>query len=127
MPGIVGLVTKMPREWAEPQLLRMVDSIRHESFYQTGMLVDESPGVYVGWTARKNSFSDGMPLCNERGDVALVFSGEEFPEPGTARRLKERGHRLKTEGPSYLVHLYEEDPTFPAGLNGRFHGLVTDR
>ncbi len=26
----------------------------------------------------------------------------------------------------YLVHLYEEDSSFPAGLNGRFHGLVTD-
>jgi asparagine synthase (glutamine-hydrolysing) len=25
------------------------------------------------------------------------------------------------------VHLYEEDPRFPAGLNGRFHGLVADQ
>ena len=32
-----------------------------------------------------------------------------------------------TTGPSYLVHLYEEEPSFPAGLNGRFHGLVVDR
>ena len=31
------------------------------------------------------------------------------------------------DGPSYLVHLYEEDPSFPAGLNGRFHGLLADR
>ena len=69
---------------------------------------------------RRNSFSDGMPLCNERGDVVLVFSGEEFPEPGPLDRLKERGHGLEAEGPSYLVHLYEEDPAFPAGLNGRF-------
>jgi len=30
MPGIVGLVTKKPREWAEQQLLRMVEAIRHE-------------------------------------------------------------------------------------------------
>lgn len=127
MPGIVGLLTKMPCEWAVPRLLRMVESIRHESSYGTGTWVDESLGVYVGWAARKNSFSDGMPLCNERGDVVLAFSGEEYSEPGTARRLKERGHGLETEGPSYLVHLYEEDPTFPAGLNGRFHGLLTDR
>ena len=27
MPGIVGLITKMPREWAEPQLLRMVEAL----------------------------------------------------------------------------------------------------
>jgi len=126
MPGIVGLMTRMPRERAERELLRMLDALRHENFYGTGTWVDESLGVYVGWTARKDSFSDGMPLYNERDDV-LVFSGEEFPEPGTERRLKERGHRLETAGPSYLVHLYEEDPSFPAGLNGRCHGLLTNR
>jgi asparagine synthase (glutamine-hydrolysing) len=127
MPGIVGLITRMPRDWAEPQLRRMVEALRHESFYGAGTSVDESSGVYVGWVVRKNSFSDAMPLCNERGDVSLLFSGEEFPEPGTARRLKESGHNLETDGPSYLVHLYEEDPAFPASLNGRFHGLLTDR
>ena len=127
MPGIVGLLTRMPRERAELQLIRMLDTLRHESFYVTGTWVDESLGAYVGWAARKDSFSDGMPLRNERGDVVLVFSGEEFREPGTALRLKERGHRLDHGGPSYLVHLYDEDPSFPAGLNGRFHGLLTDR
>jgi asparagine synthase (glutamine-hydrolysing) len=127
MPGIVGLITKMPREQAERELLRMLDSVRHESFYVTGTCVDESLGAYVGWAAQKGSFSDGMPLCNERGDVSLVFSGEEFPEPGMARGLKEKRHAVEATGPSYLVHLYEEDPSFPAVLNGRFHGLLMDR
>src|ERR1700693_3706415 len=127
MPGIVGFISRMPRERAERELLQMVASLHHENFYVTGTWVEESLGVYVGWIARKDSFSDGMPLRNERGDVVLVFSGEEFPEPGTERRLKERGHELNVAVPSYLVHLYEEDPSFPAGLNGRFHGLVTDR
>jgi asparagine synthase (glutamine-hydrolysing) len=127
MPGIVGILTSKPREWAEPELIRMVEALRHEDFYSTGMWVDASLGIYVGWIERKGSFSEGMPLRNERGDVVLAFSGEEFPEAGTERRLKERGHRLDTGGPSYLVHLYEEDPSFPAGLNGRFHGLLADR
>jgi asparagine synthase (glutamine-hydrolysing) len=127
LPGIVGIVTKMPRGWAEPQLLQMVSALRHDSFYVTGMWADEPSGAYVGWAVRKNSFSDEMPLLNEQGDVILAFSGEEYPEPGTARRLKQAGHRVESEGPSYLVHLYEEDPAFPAALNGRFHGLLTDR
>src|SRR3989475_10313687 len=97
MPGIVGLLTRMPRARAQLELLRMVEALRHENFYATGTWVDESLGVYVGWIVRKDSFSDGMPLSNEQGDVVLVFSGEEFPEPGTARRLKERGHRLDAE------------------------------
>src|SRR6266404_173211 len=127
MPGIVGLITKMPREKAAHELSLMVEALRHESFYRTGTWIDESVGAYVGWAVRENSFSDGMPLCNERADVSLVFSGEEYPEPETARQLKGRGHSLDTEGSAYLVHLYEEDPTFPTGLNGIFHGLLTDR
>ena len=55
------------------------------------------------------------------------FPGKSFPEPGTARRLKERGHAVELKGPSYLVHLSEEAPSFPAGLNGRFHGLLVDQ
>jgi asparagine synthase (glutamine-hydrolysing) len=127
MPGIVGLITKMPRVWAEPQLLRMLEAVRHESCYVSGTRVDESMGVYVGWMARKNSFSDGMPLCNERGDVSLIFSGEEYPEPGIPLRPKPEGRDLAADGPSYLIKLYEDDPKFPKGLNGIFHGVVTDR
>ena len=127
MPGIVGLITRMPREEAERELGRMVEALRHESFYVTGTWVDESLGVYIGWITRKGSFSDGMPLRTERGDVVLVFSGEEFPESGTAQHLQEQGHGVDLAGPSYLVHLYEDHPDFPAGLNGRFHGLLIDR
>lgn len=127
MPGIVGLITKLPRERAEAQLVRMVESMRHESFYRTGIWIDESLGVYVGWVEREHSFSDGMPMRNESGEKVLVFSGEEFPEPATALSLKQRGHTLDPDGCSYLVHLSEEDPAFPAGLNGQFHGLLADR
>jgi len=105
----------------------MVEALRHEDFYVEGTWAEESLGLYIGWVARKGSFSDGMPLLNERGDVVLIFSGEEFPEPRMAQRLKERGHELDPSGPSYLVHLYEEDPSFPAGLNGRFNGILADR
>ena len=105
----------------------MVGAMRHEAFYETGTRIDESLGVYVGWTARKKSSPDGMPLRNEQGDVDLVFSGEEYPEPAVVGSLRERGHSLDAEGLSYLVHLYEEDQSFPRGLNGMFHGLAIDR
>ncbi len=127
MPGLVGLITGMARECAQPQLLRMLETLHHESFYVSGTWMDESLGVYVGWVARRGSFADRMPLQNERGDVTLAFSGEEFPEPGMVTALRERGHAVAPEGPSYLVHRYEEEPDFPKGLNGRFHGLAADR
>ncbi len=127
MPGIFGLITNQPREWAESRLLRMLKVLRHESFYATGTWVSQPSGVYVGWTARENSFSDGMPVLNEQGDVILVFAGEEYADADTVRSLKERGHEFRVDGPSYLVHLYEEDLTFPARLNGRFQGLLSDK
>ena len=41
-----------------------------------------------GGQREKALFPYGMPLSSERGDVVVVFSGEEFPEPGTAQHLK---------------------------------------
>ena len=124
MPGIVGLITKQPCAAAEAQLARMVSTLQHEAFYTTGTWVDEKLGVYVGWSARKDSFADGMPLQNERGDVVLAFAGDEFSVAAAASSARngERRKRL-----SYLVDLYAEDATFPANLNGMFHGLLADR
>jgi asparagine synthase (glutamine-hydrolysing) len=127
MPGIVGLMTSLPREYAEERVRHMLEVLRHEDFYSTGVWAEESLGLYIGWVAPKGSFSDGMPLWNERRDISLVFSGEEFPDPRTILRLKEQGHDFDGAGASYLVHLYEEDRSFPAPLNGRFHGVVIDR
>jgi asparagine synthase (glutamine-hydrolysing) len=127
MPGIVGLITKQPRSTAEPQLLAMLKAICHEAFYSTGTWVDERRGIYVGWAALPGSFSDGMPLCNEREDVRLIFSGEDYPDPQTATQLRNRGHSVGTTEAAHLVHLYEEDPSFVQNLNGVFHGLIVDQ
>jgi len=127
LPGIVGFFTGRPRAVAERELREMVKSLCHERFYSSGTWIDEEHGIYVGWVARQGSFDDGMPLRNETGEMTLVFSGEEFPEPGAASALKARGHAVVQGGPSYLVHRYEEEADFPKQLNGRFHGLVADR
>lgn len=88
---------------------------------------DSAIGLYVGWAVRSGSFSDGMPISNESSDATLIFSGEEFPELGLRGQLTRKGHSLGPEEASYLIHVYEEDPSFPAGLNGRFHGVIADR
>jgi asparagine synthetase B (glutamine-hydrolysing) len=84
MPGIVGLITKAPLSAAKPQLLSMLKAISYDSCYKTGTWMSESLGVYIGWTAIDGSFSDGMPLLNEKGDVCLVFSGEEYSGRGNS-------------------------------------------
>jgi asparagine synthase (glutamine-hydrolysing) len=127
LPGIVGLITKLPQAVAEQQLLAMVKCLRHEPFYNCGTWSDPELGVYIGWVARRGSFADEMPVRNEDGKITLFFAGEEFPEPGLKRELRQRGHRFSDEDSSYLVHRYEDEAEFPKGLNGRFHGLMVDR
>jgi asparagine synthase (glutamine-hydrolysing) len=127
MPGIVGVITKFGRERAERIVQRMLEAVRHESFYRCGTLAEDSLGIYVGWVAQENSFAATMPVENETKDVSLVFSGQEFTPASTKADLKQRGHEFKADGPSYLVHMYEEDQCFPKSLNGLFHGVVIDR
>jgi len=57
MPGIVGLITRIPRQQAERLVLRMAEKLQHESFYVTGTWSDEKLGVYVGWVAREEAES----------------------------------------------------------------------
>ena len=46
MPGIVELITDLPRRDAEAQLLQMVEALRHKHFYVAGTRVDESLGLH---------------------------------------------------------------------------------
>jgi len=128
LPGIVGIITNRSAAEAEHELRQMVQALCHEPFYACGTWTDPTQGIYVGWVARKGSFANPMPLCNEGGDVTLIFSGEEFPEPGITSSLRTKGHAVSEDRPaSYLIHRYEEEADFPKGLNGRFHGLIADR
>ncbi len=117
MPGLVGLITGMPRERAERELLRMVESMRHEPSYASGTWSEPSLGLYVGWVARAGPLAGSMPFYNEQRDRVLIFSGEDF----SAARIAP-GHRETL----HLVRRSEEDPNFPKSLNGRFHGVLAD-
>jgi asparagine synthase (glutamine-hydrolysing) len=125
MPGIVGLFTRMPRSQAERQVRRMMRSMQHHANYSSGTWSDESAGVYLGWTAARGSFAEGMPLESERGGVTCVFAGEDFRDPSASYS---RQDSVSHNPASYLLRLYEDTPEiFPENLNGRFHGVVVDR
>ena len=113
MPGIVGLITKKPRAVAEQELLRMEQTLLHEPFYASGTWIDESLGVFVGWSAQKGSFADEMPLLNEKGDLVLVFAGENFPEPGTERDWQRVGSApVPPKRPTWCTYVRRTQP-FP--------------
>lgn len=126
MPGIVGLITRLPRQRAEAEMQRMARSLLHEPAYLSGTWSDEALGLYVGWTALRGSFAREMPVCDERRDRTLIFSGEDFAGAGGRRRGKEQGRAVEDDGPSYLARL-AEGAEFPRMLNGWFHGVLAER
>ena len=103
----------------------MLAALCHQTFYTHGTWINEPLGVYVGWTTGGGTSCDTMPLHNERGNVHLVFSGEDYSDPERESRRLGNAHARDAES-SYLVRAYEDDPDFPIGLNGKFHGVLAD-
>jgi len=124
MPGLVGLITKLPRHEAERQLEKMLATLHREDFYSSGTWIDETQGLYLGWTAPRQTFTAGMPLVNEKKDLSLIFSGHEYSGCTAARSA--RG-ATGTVDCTYLLRKYEQDSAFFASLNGMFHGIVVDQ
>ena len=128
MPGIVGIISERPSVECESLVKSMASSMEHQSFYDSGMYSAPELGIYGGWVAHENSLAAGQPFFNERGDVALLFSGECFVDPETRTGLRQKGHELGQAAGSWLVHLYEEEgDRFFEKLNGLFSGLLIDK
>ncbi|MEN6321054.1 MAG: asparagine synthase-related protein [Syntrophaceae bacterium] len=127
MPGITGIISKTLKEKNETDLQLMVKSMLHESFYNSGIYTNEQLGVYAGWVCHEGSFSDCMPVWNEKKNVVLIFFGENFTDLELFDQLKAKHHRFDNFNASYLIHLYEERGIdFLHDLNGWFSGLLVD-
>jgi len=127
MPGIVGIFSKKTGKKNEEDLNMMINSMMHESFYTSGTYTNEKLGVYVGWVSHKGSFSDCMPIFNEKKDLVLLFAGENFADKDTMIQIAKKGHDFDYLNASYLIHLYEEKgEAFLSDLNGWFSGVLVD-
>ncbi len=99
----------------------------HEPFYKSGTYASKELGLSLGWVCAEGTFSDCLPAWNEKRDVGLIFSGENFAEPAEVDALRARGHEFKDGDASYLPHWYEESGRdFLGRLNGWFSGVLVD-
>ncbi|MGA2782344.1 MAG: hypothetical protein ABSF13_10555 [Smithella sp.] len=128
MPGITGIISKATREENIKKINIMRNSLMHETFYSNGIYTSDELNVYLGWVCHKNSFSDCMPIWNEKRNVALIFFGENFTDLELFDQLKAKNHKFDKSNASYLIHLYEEKGIdFLQELNGWFTGVLVDR
>ncbi|MBS3917367.1 MAG: hypothetical protein KG012_00625 [Deltaproteobacteria bacterium] len=127
MPGITGIISKTPKEKSEKDLQLMVGSMLHESFYTSGTYINSQIGIYAGWVCHEGSFSDCMPVWNEKKNAVLIFFGENFTDLELFDQLKAKHHKFDNSNASYLIHLYEEKGIdFLKELNGWFSGILVD-
>jgi asparagine synthase (glutamine-hydrolysing) len=127
MPGIVGIISQGPSEEYYPLVRSMVKCLIHEPFYTDGTYINEKLGLWSGWACHGGAFGDCLPIWNERKDICLLFSGEDFADQADIDALRRRGHEFGSGDASYLVHLYEEvGCAFLEKLNGWFSGVLLD-
>lgn len=127
MPGIVGIISSNNINKKIKELAIMLDCMKHESNYSSGSYVNEHMRLCAGWVCHKGSFSDNLPIFNERKDIVLIFTGEVFTDRYILNDLITKGHEFNLSDSSYLVHLYEEEGReFFKKLNGWFAGILID-
>ena len=127
MPGIVGIISQRPSGQQSAMVKSMTKCLMHESFYTEGTYVNEELGLWLGWVNHEGSFSDCLPIWNEKKDICLLFSGEDFADQADIDALRMRGHEFGSDDASYLVHMYEEmGCEFLEKLNGWFSGVLVD-
>jgi asparagine synthase (glutamine-hydrolysing) len=127
MPGIAGIISIKSDEENKGKIALMRDSMMHEPFYSDGIYINDDLNIYLSLVCHKDSFSDCMPIWNEKKDIALIFFGENFIDLELFDQLKGKNHKFDKSNSSYLVHLYEEKgQDFFEELNGWFTGVLVD-
>lgn len=121
MPGIVGIISRMPRERAADQVQRMVASMLHEPFYVSGSWCDEELGLYLGWVLRDGDSQ--MPMRDGTRQRLLFFTGEEFS--GNLAQHASGGDGCQPARSFEILHS-QSDSDFLARLNGQFHGVLAN-
>jgi asparagine synthase (glutamine-hydrolysing) len=127
MPGICGLISKGKPAECKSVVKAMTEAMLYDPAYVSGEVSQPAIGAYVGWVCQRGTFSDCMPVWNEKKDVVLVLWGEEFSDPDVLKKLRSQNHRFDKGNASYLVHMYEENGIeFLRDLNGWFSGVLID-
>jgi asparagine synthase (glutamine-hydrolysing) len=127
MPGITGIISKQLKGNEEEKLNIMLNSMLHEPFYTHGTYINRELGFFIGYVSIEDSFSDCMPIYNEKKDLVLFLTGECYIDDNIINDLKHRGHDFNPVNASFLIHLYEEQgEDFFLNLNGWHNGILLD-
>jgi asparagine synthase (glutamine-hydrolysing) len=105
----------------------MVESMLHESCYQSATCEAPEMGVYAAWVAHPGSPGALESGTSAAGALDLVFAGETYHDGGgVSRATGFDAHQLGSAGS--LLQLYDKlGENCVADVNGLFSGLLIDR
>lgn len=123
MPGIAGIISREPPADCRRRLAAMLQSMLHESWYQSKMCEAPEIGVYAGWVAHPGSFASLESGQHAARTMDLVFAGECFQDCDNSSATP-----VVAEQRGSLLRQYDRlGDNWVAGLNGLFSGLLIDR
>ena len=73
MPGITGIIQSDVHRDIGDALDSMIQCMVHEPSSKRGKYVEERLGLLCGWVCHENTFSDCLPVWNERRDICLLY------------------------------------------------------
>ncbi|GHO91683.1 asparagine synthetase B [Reticulibacter mediterranei] len=129
MCGICGIYNASSKETASRAIIeRMTRLMTHRGPDDNGLHLDGPLGLGFARLSIIDLDGSHQPMCNETGEIWLVFNGEIWNYQALRRELEKKGHRFRTKGDSEtILHAYEEYGTdCVAHLHGMFGFAIWD-
>ncbi len=122
MCGICGVYNAESGEAVSPQLIeRMINMIAHRGPDDSGSYFDGPVGLGFARLSIIDLSGGHQPMCNETGDVWLIFNGEIWNYKTLRQELIVKGHQFRTHSDTEtIIHAYEE---YGVDCVARLHGM----
>jgi asparagine synthase (glutamine-hydrolysing) len=122
MCGICGVYNAESGEAVSPQLIeRMINMIAHRGPDDSGSYFDGPVGLGFARLSIIDLSGGHQPMCNETGDVWLIFNGEIWNYKMLRQELIVKGHQFRTHSDTEtIIHAYEE---YGVDCVARLHGM----
>jgi asparagine synthase (glutamine-hydrolysing) len=122
MCGICGIYNMQSQEPVLHELIeQMAELVAHRGPDDRGVYLDGNLGFGFTRLSIIDLGGGHQPMCNESGDVWVVFNGEIWNFKTLRQELLEKGHHFRTNSDTEtIVHAYEE---YGVDCIGRLHGM----
>jgi asparagine synthase (glutamine-hydrolysing) len=110
MCGICGIYNAQNGEAVSRHTLaQMTNVIAHRGPDDSGFYFDGALGLGFSRLSIIDLSGGHQPMCNETGDIWIVFNGEIWNYKALRQTLMEKGHRFLTKSDTEtVIHAYEE-------------------